>query len=598
MRFSARGGLLIVALLVPAAVLGGCGGTPEKTVGGVGDTCAGDADCRSGLACRVGLCEPTGTSLAGDACQLTAECAAGLYCSAERECARAGDGAAGDSCATSADCAMGLVCASVRGELSCANAGTGDLGDACSDDLDCLAGLSCGDASGGMVCASGMTTRDGGTAGDGGERDGGVEQDAGQPYDAGPGPFPIGGNVSGLTSGSVEVTLNYTERLTLSANGPFTFATLVDRGATYAVDVSEQPATLRCTPSGGRGVAQAPVPYVAIDCNAGTPVATWEPVTPPPAAITRRFNDVWVADATHVYVVGPVNAVLSWNGTTFRMESLPTTGRTFYSVGGTDRSHIFVGGSSSLLLFYDGFRWTESTVGTAQTWQGMWVPEGRSASTAPFPVVTEWIPNTVAWMVSSGGRIARFDGSAWTIETSKVGDYLAIDGFDDGNVFIGRNVGRVMSGRAGAFTRGWDMGGPTTEYSGVTVFQSEYDDPLTDLVDESAYDAVVVGSTSDGAGVIVRCHVDNQPEFFDGPTPVVTWSAETPPVGTMALEDVWAASPDAIWAVGEGGTILKYDGTRWAAQTSGTTEPLRAVDGIDVANVWIVGDQGVILRGR
>lgn len=586
---------LFAVLALFAALVAGCGSAPVKAPGGVGDACTGDPECRIGLTCTAGACQPTGASLNGDACQLTAECAAGLYCSEARRCEPSGTGAEHDLCETSADCAMGLVCASVSGELACTSAGTGDLGDACTSELDCLAGLSCAATGGHRVCVSGSVDVDAGTP----PRDGGVDLDAGPPVDAGPGPYPIGGHVTGLASGSVGVTLNGTETLTLSANGAFMFTTLIDKAASYSVEVSTQPAPLRCTVSGARGVAWGPVTYIAIDCSAGTPVATWEPVTPPPSAVTRKFNDVWVADATRVYVVGPVNAVLSWDGAAFAMESLPTTGRTFFSVGGTDRAHVWVGGSSSLMLRYDGARWTEVTVGTAQTWQGMWFPRGRSASGwMEVPLVTEWIPTTIGWAVSEQGRIARFDGTTWSIETSEVGNFFAIDGFDDSSVFIARNVGRVLYGASGGFARAWDMGGSTTEYHGITVFQTGYDDPGTDTVNESAFDAIAVGTTGIDQGVIVRCHVDNQPVYPDGPTPVITWTNETPPAGTQSLEDVWAASANAIWAVGMNGTVLKYDGASWTRQTTGTTEVLRAVDGIDAANVWIVGDRGVILRGR
>ena len=601
MRFSSLSVRFVVASALALLALSGCGSTPAKTLGGVGHVCAGDPDCRLGLTCRAGSCEPTGTSLNGDSCQLSAECAGGLYCSPARVCEPEGTGGAHDPCESSADCAMGLVCASASGGLECANAGGGDLGAPCTSVLDCLAGLSCGDASGRPVCASGEFERDAGPAPrDGAVVDGGGGggDDAGERPDAGPGPYPIGGRVTGLTGGSVGVTLNGAETLTLSANGPFTFTTLLAAASVYSVDVTAQPAGLTCTVSGGHGVAAGPVAYLAVDCSAGLPVATWEPVTPPSLAVTRKFNDVWVADATRVYVVGPVNAVLSWDGVAFAMESLPTTGRTFFSVGGTDRQHVWVGGASSLMLSYDGYRWTQSTVGTSQTWQGMWVPEARSASADPTRLIDAWTPSTIAWAVSSSGRIARFDGTAWAIETSELGNFYGIAGFDDAHVFIARNVGRVLYGQSGAFTRAWDMGGSTTDYHGVTVFQTEYDNLDTDTVNEASFEAVAVGSTMAGAPMIVRCHYDHQPDYFEGPTPVITWTNEAAPAGTGALEDVWAASSDAIWAVGEGGTVIKYDGTRWTRQDTGTTETLHAVDGIDAANVWIVGDRGTILRGR
>jgi hypothetical protein len=599
MRFQSSGVSRFAVFAVFAALLSACGSPAPKPLGGVSDACTGDPDCRIGLVCNTGVCEPAGTSRGGDACQLTAECADGLYCSEARVCEAAGTGAVDEPCATSADCSAGLVCSDASGELLCASAGTGDLGDACTSELDCLAGLSCGDASGRRVCASGTFVVDGGTRPPDGSVDGGgVEYDAGPPVDAGPGPFPIGGNVTGLSAGSVGVTLNGTETLTVSANGTFTFTTLVDKLSSFAVEVTAQPADLTCTVSGGRGVAAAPVAYIAVDCSAGLPVSTWEPVTPPSEAVTRKFNDVWVADATRVYVVGPVNAVLSWDGTEFAMESLPTLGKTFFSVGGTDRNHVWVGGTSSLMLSYDGTRWTQHTVGTGQSWQDMWFPRGRSASAYPDPAVIPWTPTTIGWAVSTYGRVGRFDGTSWTVETGEAGNYFAIGGFDDSAIYIARNVGRVLSGASGAFTRAWDSGGATVEYHGITVFQSGFDDPLTDTVNESAYDVVAVGKTLADEALILRCHVDSAPAYFEGPTPVITWTNEAPPAGTPALEDVWAASASAIWAVGMGGTVLKYDGTSWTQQTTGTTEVLRAVDGLDAANVWIVGDRGVIMRGR
>jgi hypothetical protein len=605
-----RARLAVVTLSFVVALLAGCGGGDDTpTVGGVGDACAVEADCRVGLICDEGRCTPRGDSLNGDPCTLTAECAAGLFCGPRRRCEPAGSGGTGDACATTADCAMGLVCATVRGESQCASAGSGDLGDACDDDRDCFAGLTCRDDGGRRVCASGPGTMDGGADRDGGmgsdggaDRDGGAEDagpsDAGEPIDAGPGPYPIGGRVTGLAGGFVELALNGSETLRVDADGAFTFATLVPRLAPWEVALRTPPEGRVCTVSGARGVASGPVDFVAVDCNAGAPVATWEPVTPPSEAITRRFNDVWVADAERVYVVGPVNSVLAWDGTAFAMEPLPTTGRTFYSVSGTDREHIWVGGSSSLMLYFDGARWAELTVGSGQNWQGMWAPEGRVETEPPERWIKEWIPQTVVWAVSSGGRIARFDGTTWSVESSEVGDYFAIDGFDDANLYVARNVGRVLSGASGAFTRGWDMGGPTSEYRGITVFQTGFDERSTRDVDETAWDIVAVGATIDDRALIVRGRAAYVDVPFGRPRLEVTWAAESAPAGTPALEDVWGISRDAIWAVGLAGTVLRHDGTRWVRQDSGTTEDLRAVDGLDAANVWIVGDGGAILRGR
>lgn len=46
-----------------------------------------------------------------------------------------------------------------------------------------------------------------------------------------------------------------------------------------------------------------------------------------------------------------------------------------------------------------------------------------------------------------------------------------------------------------------------------------------------------------------------------------------------ALRDVWASGPDDIWAVGDRGTILHYDGNRWTPEEVPTVENLEVVWG-------------------
>jgi regulation of enolase protein 1 (concanavalin A-like superfamily) len=76
---------------------------------------------------------------------------------------------------------------------------------------------------------------------------------------------------------------------------------------------------------------------------------------------------------------------------------------------------------------------------------------------------------------------------------------------------------------------------------------------------------------------------------------LATWNPQTSGV-TSALQGVWGNSSSSLWSVGDGGTILKWNGTAWSAQTSGVSTTLRAVWGVDASNVWTVGDSGVILR--
>src|SRR5690348_1952202 len=83
-----------------------------------------------------------------------------------------------------------------------------------------------------------------------------------------PATFTVGGSVSGL-SGTLVLQDNGADNLTLTANGPFTFATGLATGAAYAVTVKTNPAGQTCTVTNGSGtMGSANVTNVAVSCSA------------------------------------------------------------------------------------------------------------------------------------------------------------------------------------------------------------------------------------------------------------------------------------------------------------------------------------------
>ncbi|MBI5486666.1 MAG: hypothetical protein HY905_04995 [Deltaproteobacteria bacterium] len=67
------------------------------------------------------------------------------------------------------------------------------------------------------------------------------------------------------------------------------------------------------------------------------------------------------------------------------------------------------------------------------------------------------------------------------------------------------------------------------------------------------------------------------------------------PQGATLL-NAWGSGPSDIWAVGEVGTALHWDGTRWSLFATGTRNSLEAVRGTGPADVWAVGRGGTILH--
>ncbi len=79
--------------------------------------------------------------------------------------------------------------------------------------------------------------------------------------------FTVGGTVIGL-AGTLVLQNNGADDLTLTADGPCTFATPLADGSTYAVTVFSAPAGQTCAVSNGTGsLAGADAADVAVTCN-------------------------------------------------------------------------------------------------------------------------------------------------------------------------------------------------------------------------------------------------------------------------------------------------------------------------------------------
>jgi hypothetical protein len=80
--------------------------------------------------------------------------------------------------------------------------------------------------------------------------------------------YGIGGTLSGLTSGTVQLEDNGGDALSLTANGNFSFNTPIASGGTYSVAVSTQPAGQYCSVANATGTATADVTNVEVSCAA------------------------------------------------------------------------------------------------------------------------------------------------------------------------------------------------------------------------------------------------------------------------------------------------------------------------------------------
>jgi hypothetical protein len=79
-------------------------------------------------------------------------------------------------------------------------------------------------------------------------------------------------------------------------------------------------------------------------------------------------------------------------------------------------------------------------------------------------------------------------------------------------------------------------------------------------------------------------------------TTTFTFTPQQSPPQCGDLWDVWGSSRSDVFAVGEDGTILHYDGSVWSTQPSGTGSFLLGVYGTSSSDIWAVGGYGTILH--
>lgn len=79
---------------------------------------------------------------------------------------------------------------------------------------------------------------------------------------------------------------------------------------------------------------------------------------------------------------------------------------------------------------------------------------------------------------------------------------------------------------------------------------------------------------------------------FDGTSWQTSSTSET-----GYLNAVWASGPSDVWAVGTVGTILHYDGQKWSHSTNSAAYDLNGVFGVDSKNVWTVGSTNTTTPG-
>ncbi len=268
-------------------------------------------------------------------------------------------------------------------------------------------------------------------------------------------------------------------------------------------------------------------------------------------SLTPDLLDAWSTSASHAIAVGELGFIFRYNGADWVRQLAPTLER-LNTVWAGSASSAFVGGDNGVLLHWDGATWAHHTSPTSDHIYAMW---GAN--------------NNAVWAVTDGGDVLFWDGSDWEIVYSQAQPLYGVFGTAANDVHI---VG--LSGTA----LHWNGTAWTSRNAGVNHV-------LVGLWAADASQAVTVGARDFSSGVAMR---------YNG-----AWS-ETTAGTTRILSAVWGAVGFDLYAVGDLGTIVRYNGIGWQTMPSGSTDFLWAITGAPDAGGagFAVGLNGTVIQAQ
>lgn len=324
---------------------------------------------------------------------------------------------------------------------------------------------------------------------------------------------------------------------------------------------------------------------------------------PHPGVTTVDLNDVIGFADDEYYIVGNDATMLYFNGFTFtKMPNLTMTFTDYQAVWGETSEFVTVVGDKMVLSGTPG-NLTKETVPVATMWRAVWGASGYRYVGGEF------------------GKIMQFDGENWTNMTTYTEKPIYdIWGFGPDDVFAVGAQSTVIHWNGEKwesmlapgsedidYVKVWGTG-PDDVYIVADIPKAE--EPFGFLIhyDGSSWRIALAGTDADlrhvhgtawndvyavGQGATI-IHYEGKGwgvQFID-PYEV---EGQDPYYVTANLYGVHARTATDAWAVGDGGHIVRYDGDSWKLATvAGTT--LRAVWGHNEENAWAVGAAGTILH--
>lgn len=295
---------------------------------------------------------------------------------------------------------------------------------------------------------------------------------------------------------------------------------------------------------------------VALLCAAATAQAAWKAQSAP---TTEQIRAIDGCAENKILAVGNAATILLYNGTAWqKVNTAHLPDETLYGVWWASETEAFVAGDNGLILHFDGTAWTTMNSGTTNRLRNIW---GAAANDV--------------FAVGDTGTILHYDGSTWSAMTSPIALTIQSAWGNSGtDVYAVGGESASDTAPARSFILHYD--------GSQWTLQKELTSP------ERFHEVWGVGSTvftAGEAGTIL---------FTD--TAGADWTQMSSKTAET-FRGLWGTALNNVYAVGDYGTIMRYDGTAWSPESSGVTRRLFGIWGSSADSIYVIGDTaGIVLH--
>ena len=272
---------------------------------------------------------------------------------------------------------------------------------------------------------------------------------------------------------------------------------------------------------------------------------------------TLRISSLWGSSSADVYAAGPNANLWHFDGAGWSRVATGFNVGHLGAVWGTGADDVFAVGGYGMIAHWDGSTWTQQAAPPELTSETLHGVSGSASGNV--------------YAVGTSGTIIQYDGTTWRRVAAGGPTIRAVSATRPDATFAVGSAAFVAQ----------ETGGRWKVHSANVTFA----------------DVLAVGSDDVFAVGVAPFNTSGLLLHYDG----ADWTLQNSDLTANDLRSstfraLWGSSSSDVWAVGQHGRVLRYDGTRWARQNIGTTSHLEGVWGSPSGKVFVVGSGSTILE--